>query len=596
MVPNKNRAQKQNDSTDQPIENNVPLDDILDDSGIADNSLCETFNMPRHYIRKTNRGFTAELIKAAADEVIIENKSVRSTAKKYNLCHVSLSRYVAKFKTSMNNDEVSIPNVGYKGPKPIQGLHPFSVDQEQILSQYIKNSADMYFGLTPRDIKQLAYQFAHKLGLKYPEVWGKNLMAGPDWFTKILKRNSSLSLRQPEATSLSRAMNFNKANVNLFMDKFQQVLLKYKFEAQHIYIIDETGVTTVQTPSKVVATKGKKQIGAITSAERGVLVTMCIAVNGTGCAIPPMFVFPRVKFHQNFLRGGPAGCVGTANKSGWMQGPEFLTFMEHFLNHVRPSLEKKVLVLLDNHESHLYLPVIDFCKDNGIVLLSFPPHCSHKLQPLDRSVYGPFKKFVNREMDQWMTMHPGSRMTIYDIPQIVAGALPDAVSPRNIMGGFKVSGIWPFDRNIFREDEFAPSLVTDVDDLETNQINQDTHPEKELFNSLEPELRISPNQIDVSSNVAIQVSNDNCSNSTILNQTLADNPIPSTSSNVISPESIRPYPKAVREQKLNKKGRQKGKSAVLTDTPEKNEIEKKFKAKAVKRNIFEQNKNRKPKL
>ncbi|XP_060855541.1 uncharacterized protein LOC132933245 [Metopolophium dirhodum] len=406
-----------------------------------------TFNMPRHYIRKTNRGFTSELIKAAADEVIIENKSVRSTAKKFNLCHVSLSRYVAKFKTNM------------------------------------------YFGLTPRDIKQLAYQFAHKLGLKYPEVWGKNLMAGPDWFTKCLKRNSSLSLRQPETTSLSRAMN--KANVNLFMDKFQQVLLKYKFEAQHIYNIDETGVTTVQTPSKIVATKGKKQISAITSAERGVLVTMCIAVNGTGCAIPPMFVFPRFKFHQHFLRGGPAGCVGTANKSGWMKGPEFLTFMEHFVNHVRPSLEKKVLVLLDNHESHLYLPVIDFCKYNGIVLLSFPPHCSHKLQPLDRSVYGPFKKIVNREMDQWMTMHPGSRMTIDDIPQIVAGALPDAVSPRNIMSGFKVSGIWPFDRNIFREDEFAPSTVTDIDELESNQINQDTHPEQELFNSLEQVLNIA---------------------------------------------------------------------------------------------------------
>jgi len=100
--------------------------------------------MTRHYIRKTNRGFIAELIKAAADEVIIENKSVRSTAKKYDLCQVSLSRYVAKFKTSMNNGDVSTLNVGYKGPRQV-----FSVDQEQILSQCIKNSADMYFGLTP---------------------------------------------------------------------------------------------------------------------------------------------------------------------------------------------------------------------------------------------------------------------------------------------------------------------------------------------------------------------------------------------------------------------------------------------------------------
>jgi hypothetical protein len=61
--------------------------------------------MPRNYIRKTNRGFTTDLIKAAADEVIVENKSVRSTAKKYDLCHVSLSRYVAKLKNRMNDGE-----------------------------------------------------------------------------------------------------------------------------------------------------------------------------------------------------------------------------------------------------------------------------------------------------------------------------------------------------------------------------------------------------------------------------------------------------------------------------------------------------------
>jgi hypothetical protein len=178
-------------------------------------------------------------------------------------------------------------------------------------------------------------------------------------------------------------------------------------------------------------------------------------------------------------------------------------------------------------------------------------------------VYGPFKKFVNREMDQWMTMHPGSRMTIYDIPQIVAGALPDAVSPRNIMSGFKVSGIWPFNRNIFGEDEFAPSIVTDVEKLQTNQIknfhsDQElvnspeqelvNSAEQELHNSLEPESHIRPDQIHPSSNISIHV------------------PMPSTSYNrtiaidqniIISPESIRPYPKAVREQKLNRKGRKK---------------------------------------
>jgi len=150
---------------------------------------------------------------------------------------------------------------------------------------------------------------------------------------------------------LARAINFNPVNVNMFMDKYDSQLNKYKFEAHQIFNLDETGITTVQNPGKVVAQKGKKQIGAITSAERGTLVTMCLAVNAVGNAIPPMFIFPRVNYKDHFIRGGPPGCGGTSNKSGWMQGEQFLQFMQHFKNHVRPTLEKKVLILLDNHES-----------------------------------------------------------------------------------------------------------------------------------------------------------------------------------------------------------------------------------------------------
>ena len=50
---------------------------------------------------------------------------------------------------------------------------------------------------------------------------------------------------------------------------------RYKFEAKDIWNVDETGVTTVQRPSKIVAKCGTKQVGALTSAERGRLVTVC---------------------------------------------------------------------------------------------------------------------------------------------------------------------------------------------------------------------------------------------------------------------------------------------------------------------------------
>ena len=57
--------------------------------------------------------------------------------------------------------------------------------------------------------------------------------------------------------------------------------------------------------------------------------------------------------------------------------------------------------------------------------------------------------------------HPGVTMTIYDLPGIVKSSLPRAASPGNIQAGFACSGIWPFNRDIFSESDFAPSSVTD---------------------------------------------------------------------------------------------------------------------------------------
>lgn len=52
---------------------------------------------------------------------------------------------------------------------------------------------------------------------------------------------------------------------------------------------------------------GKKQVGSVTSAERGELVTVVCAVNAAGNAIPPMFIFPRMRYKDRFMVGAPAG-------------------------------------------------------------------------------------------------------------------------------------------------------------------------------------------------------------------------------------------------------------------------------------------------
>lgn len=102
-----------------------------------------------------------------------------------------------------------------------------------------------------------------------------------------------------------------------------------------------------------------------------------------------------------------SGTVGTASKSGWMTSDIFLDVIKHFQKCVRASPTNKVLLVLDNHESHISLPVLEYCKANGIVLLSLVPHTSHKTQPLDRTVFGPLKSSCNKACNDWMLANPG---------------------------------------------------------------------------------------------------------------------------------------------------------------------------------------------
>ena len=119
-----------------------------------------------------------------------------------------------------------------------------------------------------------------------------------------------------------------------------------------------------------------------------------------------MFVFPRVRYYDNFICGAPPGSIGAAHPSGWMTAENFLIFLQHFARGAKPSHEKKVLLLLDNHSSHIAIDIINFGRDNEIVLQSFPPHCSHKLQPLDRPMFGPLKKYFSDGQDAWMRNNP----------------------------------------------------------------------------------------------------------------------------------------------------------------------------------------------
>ncbi|KAF2902807.1 hypothetical protein ILUMI_03378 [Ignelater luminosus] len=325
------------------------------------------------YKRKTERANTPkDVVERACHLIIFDNKSFQATSKQYDIPYKTLHRYVAKLKEkferhpNLTRAELTLDLVGY-----IKNRQVFTDVEEEALASYLKKAADIYYGLTPYETRKLAYQFAIKSNKAMPDSWRTKLLAGENWLGSFLKRHPSLSIRTPQATSLSRATSFNKYNVSMFFTNLTTVYQRLNLSPGDIWNVDETGITTVQVPNRIIARRGIKSLGKMTSAERGTLVTVAVAVSALG-------------------------------NMRWQ--------------HIKPSEEKPVLLLLDNHDSHLSIEALDYFKANGVTVLPFPPHCRRKLQPLDRSVYGPLKK---------------------------------------------VSGISPLNENIFPDSEFSGSYVTD---------------------------------------------------------------------------------------------------------------------------------------
>lgn len=174
----------------------------------------------------------------------------------------------------------------------------FNEDEEKHLEEYLEKAAYLHMGLNVKQVGELAYQFAvMKQKQNIPNsCWHQHKMAGIGWLRYYRQRHSHLSLRKPEATSLARASSFNRPNVSKFFDNLQKVIEKHQFTPENIYNLDETGIFTVHNPRKVLAPKKIKQLGKLTSGERGVNNTMIACINAVGNSVSPLIIFPRVFF------------------------------------------------------------------------------------------------------------------------------------------------------------------------------------------------------------------------------------------------------------------------------------------------------------
>ena len=170
-------------------------------------------------------------------------------------------------------------------------------------------------------------------------------------------------------------------------------------------------------------------------------------MNASGHSIPNFYIFKgKQKLRNYIVKCEQDSCIAM-QPNGWMTVFLFSPWITHFLSIVRRrygiSQENRHLLILDGHGSHVTLEVVQKAKSKGLDIITLPNHTSHRLQPLDVTIFKPFKTTFRACRDRWTIQNKGQTARKEDLAEWVSIGLQKALTITKITKGFTATSIWP---------------------------------------------------------------------------------------------------------------------------------------------------------
>lgn len=182
-------------------------------------------------------------------------------------------------------------------------------------------------------------------------------------------------------------------------------------------------------------------------------------MSAAGLFIPPMFTFPQQKAAiLELLEGASPESNAEFYSTGSMQSNLLIKWFNHFIIFAKPTKEQPVLLQINGHATQTKsIEFIDLARVNHVTLPSLPPHCAHRLQPLDVAFIGPISQYYSVEAKAWVKLHPEKSIRFNQIGKFFGAAYMKAAFHETAINGFKRTGIYPFNPNVFLDRIFKSS-------------------------------------------------------------------------------------------------------------------------------------------
>jgi hypothetical protein len=374
-------------------------------------------------IRPHRSNYEADVLLAVQAVQLKREKSARAAATTYNVSHTTVQR--------------RIDGIRAKQDCSAKGVIMTKLQEDEMVKKLLELD-ERGFGATLTLVREMADSILRDAG-KPP--------TGKNWVYRFLKRRPELKTTRSRPYDYQRALCEDPDVMKKWFDIILTKKTEYAIHEDDIYNFDETGfmMGKIQPVMIVTGTERKKMAKKIQPGNRD-WATVVACGSSTGYTTPPFIILAGKEHLQAWYQVAlPRTTRLVLSESGWINTELALEWLDFFHLHTgKRSKGAYRMLVMDGHDTHVSDDFLAKCKVMNIIPVCMPAHSSHLCQPMDVSVFGPFKRAYTKKIEK-LTRLRITNVDKVDFLEAIKDAIPEAFTEENVRSGFEAAGIVPLD-------------------------------------------------------------------------------------------------------------------------------------------------------
>jgi hypothetical protein len=372
-------------------------------------------------------------------------ENARAASSDGHICYQKVADQcnVSRSTVSRRDRGITIPRA-----EADQQQRKLDAQQERELCAYIEELTERRLPPTRQMIQNFASEIAQE-------------RVGDTWVQDFLHRHTEeLLYKWTTAMDKVRHAADNSDKYEAYFDLLHSKIKEYNVRSADTYNMDEKGfaIGLVARSKRIFSKRSYEKRHNRQSLQDGnrVWVTLLASVCADGSALPPGLIYPGKdnEIQSSWVEDiepGKHSVFVTATPSGWTNDKVGLAWLEQLFDRYTKQKARRSwrLLIVDGHGSHITMAFIDYCDRHKILLMVFPPHSTHTLQPLDVGVFSPLAHYYSNEV----TAHLHDSQALAGIPKadffmLFWRAWQRTMRESLIKSAFEATGIWPQDPSV----------------------------------------------------------------------------------------------------------------------------------------------------